>query len=52
MIYGIDIWLNVNMKYKNAFLTLKFNNLDVTGEIKQILEREQVTVFYIQYTKS
>lgn len=52
MIYGIDIWLNVNMKYKSAFLTLKFNNLDVTGEIKQILEREQVTVFYIQYTKS
>ena len=52
LIYGINIWLNVNMKYKNAYLTLKFNNLDVTGEIKQILEKEQVTLIYIEYTKS
>ena len=52
IIYGINIWLNVNMQYKNAFLTLKFNNLEVTDEVKQILEREQVTLIYIEYTKS
>lgn len=52
IIYGINIWLNVNLKYKNAYLTLKFNNLEVNNEVKRILEREQVTLIYIEYTKS